>query len=149
MPIILTEYLSISGVVLANPAYFITDLSDVRRPADQRGRDRIIPHGGVLAKPRRRTVSKRMVPMIIDGSVDTNGAPTGNYQAGMEGHLAYLNANVVAPVSSGDGTRPATLMLAWGPKYANVHVEALEIGRRSGPTAWATLHLSIPGGEFF
>lgn len=146
---VLREYLVVSGITLATAAFFGTDLSDLRRPADQRGRERIIPHGGVIAKPRRRTVSKRSLPMVIFGNTDQNGNALSDYQAGMDAHIAYLNANVVAPISSGDGTRAASLVLANSVRNAQIHVEGLEIGRRHGPTAWATLHISIPGGEFF
>lgn len=146
---VIREYLIVSGITLANSAFFGTDLSDLRRPADQRGRDRVIPHGSVLAKPRRRTASKRSLPMVIFGNIDQAGNPLSDYQAGMDAHLAYLNTNVVAPISTGDGTRSASLVLANSTRNANIHVEGLEIGRRVGPTAWVTLHISIPGGEFF
>ena len=149
MPLIIkTEYLSIAGIALATPAFYSTDLSDLLRPADQRGGDRVIPHGGVVAKPRRRTVSKRSLPMQINGSVDQDGAAIANYRTGVDTHLAYLSANIVEPVTTGAGTRSATLTLLTGSYTVPVHVEGLDIGDRDGPIVQATLQLSIPTGQF-
>lgn len=146
--IIKPEYLSIAGIALATPAFCATDLSDLLRPADQRGGDRVIPHGGVIAKPRRRTVSKRSLPMYIDGALDQNGVAISNYRTGVDTHIAYLIANLVEPITSGTGTRSATLVLATGSYTTPVHVEALDIGDRDGRLVFATLHLSIPAGQF-
>lgn len=142
------EYLSIAGIALATPAFCHTDLSDLLRPADQRGGDRVIPHGGVVAKPRRRTVSKRSLPMYINGRLDQNGAAISDYRTGVDTHIAYLLANLVEPITTGTGTRSATLTLATGAFTTNVHVEALDIGDRDGAIVFATLQLSIPTGQF-
>lgn len=147
--IILREYLIVSGIALATPAFFGNDLAELLRPADHRGGDRIIPHGGVVPKPRRRTVSKRSLPLVIFGDRDQNGGVIVDYRAGLDDHIAYLNNNLVAPISTGDGTRSATLVLANGNRSAQVHVEGLDIGSGKGGHVKATLHLSIPGGEFF
>lgn len=150
MPVIIqTEYLSIAGIALATPAFKGTDLSDLLRPADQRGADRVIPHGPVVPKPRRRTLSKRSLPMVINGNVDQNGAAIGNYRTGVDTHIAYLLTNLVEPITTGTGTRSATLVLAIGSYTRDVHVEALDIGDRDGPIVFATLQLSIPvTGQF-
>jgi hypothetical protein len=142
------EYLSIAGIALATPAFCHTDLSDLLRPADQRGADRVIPHGGVIAMPRRRTVSKRSLPMYINGRLDSDGNAIADYRVGVDTHIEYLIDNLVEPVVSATGTRVATLVLATGNKVANVHVEALDIGDRDGPIVFATLQLSIPTGQF-
>ncbi|MCA1572461.1 MAG: hypothetical protein LC798_19610 [Chloroflexi bacterium] len=66
MPLIIqSEYLSIAGTALATPSYRGVDLSDLLRPADQRGSDRVIPHGTVIAKPRRTTASKRSLAATL------------------------------------------------------------------------------------
>jgi hypothetical protein len=147
--IILREYVVISGVALATAAFYVTDLAEMLRPADQRGSDRVIPHGGVIAKPRRRTVSKRALPLAIHGDRDQNGAVVSDYRAGLGAHIAYLNANIVAPSFTGDGTRAATLVLASGNRSAQVHVEGMDIGSGKGGMVRATLNLSFPYGEFF
>jgi hypothetical protein len=152
--IVQTEYLSVAGVALATPAFKGTDLSDLLRPADQRGSDRVIPHGGVIAKPRRRTVSKRSLPLVIDGSRDSDGLVIANYRLGVATHVAFLTTNLVDPIPTGTGTRSATLVLASGSYTRDVHVEGLELGDRDGPILFAVLQLSIPaptpttGGQF-
>ncbi len=146
--IIQTEYLSIAGIALATPAFKGTDLSDLLRPADQRGGDRVIPHGGVIAKPRRRTVSKRSLPLVINGNVDQDGNAIGNYRTGVDTHIAYLLANIVEPITTGTGTRSASLVLVTGTHTTPVHVEGLDIGDRDMAIVFATLQLSIPNGQF-
>ncbi len=155
MPLIIqTEYLSIAGIALATPAFRGVDLSDLLRPADQRGGDRVIPHGGVVSKPRRRTVSKRSLPMVINGNLDQDGVAIANYRIGVDTHIAYLIANIVEPITTGTGTRSATLVLAAASYTRDIHVEALDIRDRDGPIVFATLQLSIPtptastGGQF-
>lgn len=149
MTIILQEYPTIGGVDFGNPAYFCTDMSDLRMPARQRGANRAIPHGSVIAKRKRNTATERTMPFVIDGSVDTSGAATGNYFSGVDTHLAYIRANVVAPVGSAPWTRAATLVLASGTLTANVQVTELERGQRSGPLLYCTLHLIVMGpGQF-
>lgn len=149
MPLIIqTEYLSIAGIALATPAFKGTDLSDLLRPADQRGGDRVIPHGGVVSKPRRRTVSKRSLPLVINGLVDQDGVAISNYRTGVDTHIAYLLTNLVEPITTGTGTRSATLTLATGTFTTPVHVEALDIGDRDMAIVFATLQLSIPTGQF-
>lgn len=149
MPVITkTEYLSIGGIALATPAFYHTSLEDLLRPADQRGGDRVIPHGGIVSKPRRRTVSKRSLPMQINGNVDQDGAATGNYRTGVDTHIAYLLANVVEPITTGTGTRSATLTLLTGTFTTPVHVEGLDIGDRDGAIVMCTLQISIPNGQF-
>lgn len=145
--IIQPEYLSIAGVALATPSYRGTDLSDLLRPADQRGSDRVIPHGTVIAKPRRVTVSKRSLPMVFNGNVDADGNAVANYRLGVDNAIAIVAALVV-PVVSSTGTRAATLVLASGNRTANVHVEALDIGDRDGPIVFGVLQISIPAGQF-
>ncbi|HJV08149.1 MAG TPA: hypothetical protein VJ653_00650 [Acidimicrobiales bacterium] len=148
MPVITkVEYLSISGVALATPAFWATDLSDLLRPADQRGSDRVIPHGGVFPKPRRRTVSKRSLPMCFDGHHDADGNFVSNYRLGLDTNLAVVTA-LCDPVVSSTGTRAATLVLASGNRTADIHVEALDIGDRDGPILMAVLQISIPAGQF-
>lgn len=149
MPLIIqTEYLSIAGIALATPAFKGADLSDLLRSADQRGGDRVIPHGGVVAKPRRRTVSKRSLPLIINGNVDQDGNAISNYRTGVDTHIAYLLTNLVEPITTGTGTRSATLTLLTGSYTTPVHVEALDIGDREAAIVKATLQLSIPAGQF-
>lgn len=149
MPLITkTEYLIVAGVSLATPAFYHTDLSDLLRPADQRGGDRVIPHGGVVSKPRRRTVSKRSLPMQVNGNWDQDGVAIGNYRTGVDTHLAFLSANIIEPVTTGAGSRSATLVLVTGNFTTPVHVEGLDIGDRDGPIVMCTLQLSIPNGQF-
>ena len=148
MTVTRAEYLEIDGVPLATPAWEIVDLSPLWQPADVRGSDRLIP-GAAGVKPyrRRRTVSKRSLPMIVYGFEDLDGVAYADVREGLETNLDYLRANVVDPTNVGDGTRTAVLHLPSGStRTGSVHVEGFELGT-AGPTSIrAVLTLSIPEG---
>jgi hypothetical protein len=77
----LPEYGSIESVPLAagtsvaNYAWLATDLADVRQPARLRGGDRILPGapGVSVRAPRRKTSSRRLIPMLFTGDCESDG----------------------------------------------------------------------------
>lgn len=142
--------LSIDGVLLNCPAWDIVDLSDLWLGGDIRGDDRLLPGvGGVIAYPRRFTVTRHSLPMAIDGSVDQLGQENADPWVGLQDHIEYLRANVVDPTGVGDGTRPAVLQMPDGTgRYADVHVLRLIKGDIVEGRLLATLEISIPAGVF-
>lgn len=142
----LTNYLEISSVPLATPAWVITDMSDAERSADQRGDDILVPHAaGVSPRQRRKTVTLRAFPITIFGGADHEGVAHSSEQAGVVANLDYLLANVVDPTGSGDGTRPAIWhRLDGSEKVADVHVLALDIFHVAPTTRRGVLKLSFP-----
>lgn len=153
MPVVITadEYLVINSVTLATPAWRITDLTDLYDEAEIRGDDVLIPHSaGVVAKQRRRTVTRKALPITVFGESDQNGSAYGNARDGLAANVAYLMTNVVAPTGASDGTRAAVWHLRDGStKSANVHVLApLGLTRISPTTMAGVLRLSIPTGRF-
>ena len=119
----------------------------------QRGEDRVLPYAnGVIAYPRRNTVTTHELRLLVVGDVDDSGAAVADHAAGLTNNLQYIMANVVAPVASTTGTRSATYTPPDGtPLTADIHVVGLSQTRYwAGTNAiWAgRLRISIPAGAF-
>lgn len=141
--------LTIGGVELVNShAWTITDLKPLWEGPDVRGTDRLLPTAaGVIAYPRRATVSKRNLAMVIVGDTDWTGAPYSDDAVGLETNVMYLRAHVIDPTGTGDGTRPAVLTLPSGAtRTGNVHVVGLTFGTQQQGKTLATLAIEIPAG---
>lgn len=142
--------LVISGVELVDTfAWSVTDLRPLLDSADVRGADRILPGvTGVIAYQRRATVTKVTLPMVISGFTDRAGSIYFDPFLGFEINVAYLQNNVVAPLGTNPGTRPATLTLPdTSTRTGNVTVETLKLGPMAGPISWpCTLVVSLPDG---
>lgn len=144
------ENLTISGISLATPGWNCGDLSPLVDGPDLRGEDVLLPGvAGVIALPRRITVSKRSIEMIIFGAFDRFGTPQSNRRVGLQNNTQYLIDNLLLP-PGGDGTRPAVLTMAdASTRSAYVHViSPLQLSASGQDTRRAVLTLSIPGGYF-
>lgn len=152
--------LSIGGVALRGPAWWVLDLLDLWEDGDQSGDDVPIPGlDGDLAQARFREATRHLLPMAINGEVDENDVPYANVWAGLRANFATLNSSLVAPPGTTDGTRSAVLTLPDGTQLTEpVHVTRLQRGKvqagtnaltgESGVVLLATLELSIPSGRF-
>lgn len=77
----LPEYASIESVPLCagtsatNYAWLATDLADVRQPAKLRGSNRLKPmaHGVTVPGPRKKTESRRLIPILFTGDCESDG----------------------------------------------------------------------------
>lgn len=143
-----SPYVDIDGVPLATPAWEVLDLAPLLAGPDQRGSDVLIPGAaGVLPQPRRATVSKRSLPMVVYGDYDQDGAAVADGAAGLIANLDHLRANVTDPTGVGDGTRTLTLHLTGGAtRTCPVHVEGMDLGDEGVPAVRAVLRLSFPSG---
>lgn len=143
--------LTIGGIAMMCPAWVVLNLHELWQPADQRGEDRLIPGtAGVVAYPRRDTVTRRSLQMLISGTHDRTGAATSSPLAGLQANIDYLRANVVAPTGTGDGTRSAVLTMPDATTRTEpIHVVGLEFGdvREDGQWVKAVLSISIPTGR--
>ena len=143
--------LTIGGVAMNGPAWKVLNLYELWQPANVRGSDRIIPGStGVVAYPRRATVTVRSLQMLISGTHDRTGASVADKYEGLQANVDYLLSNVVVPTGATDGTRSAVLTMPDGTTRTEpVHVLGLELGDLSLDGAWtkAVLELSIPTGR--
>ena len=159
-PTLFVGTLSIDGTLMHCPAWDLPDIGELWLGPAVRGEDRVIAgRTGVLAYPRRGTVTTRSLRMIVSGVVDRNGDPWSDlgditdecqrHQIGLQRNIAYLRANVTDPTNVGDGTRTAVLTLpdpAEDPVTAPVHVLGMTPGAKLGPVQRFTLELSFPLG---
>jgi hypothetical protein len=133
------------------PAWKVLNLYELWQPANVRGSDRIIPgSAGVVAYPRRATVTVRSLQMLISGTHDRTGAAVADKFEALQANVDYLLTNVVVPTGATDGTRSAVLTMPDGTTRTEpVHVLGLELGDLSLDGAWtkAVLELSIPTGR--
>lgn len=153
MPNIITrdEYLEISTVPLATPAWRILDLSPLWDGPQVRGDDLLIPGtAGVLTQPRRATVTRKVLPIAIFGEQDWEGNVYADPFTGVRTNLDYLYTNVFAPVGTGDGTRAATHHLKSGAtRTANIIVlSPLDVRPAGKHSLIGRLDILIPDGRF-
>lgn len=120
-----------------------------------RGEDRLIPlTPGVIAYPRRMTVTRHDLRLLVVGDVDgETGDPFLDPIVGLQTNIEYLRDNVIEPVVSATGTREAELTMPdLTVRVANIHVLGLVVQNYQlgmcGALAITTLQISIPGGRF-
>jgi hypothetical protein len=145
--------LTISGVSMHTWGWNVLDIRDLLFVSAIRGQDKLIPLVPGLRPYRRRlTATTHSLNIIISGLHALDGTPVTSHAARMsklEEHLDFLYANVVAPVPTVSGTRPAVLLPAGSsPRTAEIHVYSLTPGTWTPATLRATLDISIPAGRF-
>lgn len=150
MPYVITEteYVTIDGVPLSTTGWHLLNLQVLWQGPDTRGQDRIIPGAaGVRPYPRRATVSRRTLELVIWGDMDWNGAATSDWRAGLQNNVDHLRDNVADPTVSGDGTRLIVMhMAAGGTRQARCHVEGLELADSNWFSVRAAMDLSLVSG---
>jgi hypothetical protein len=143
--------LTIGGIAMNGAGWKVLNLIELWMPADQRGRDRLIPGtNGVLAFKRRDTVTRRSLFMLFNGTTSYAGAEATDRYETLQLNIDYFRTNVVAPTGATDGTRSAVLTMPDGTTRTEpVHVEGLELGDYAADARWAraVLSLSIPSGR--
>jgi hypothetical protein len=129
---------------------------------DVRGQDRVLPGAtGVIAYPRRMTVTRHDLRLIVVGDVigQTGAAETVDTRSALRANLEYLRLNVFLPVVSPvSGIRVATLTVPGAAnRAADIHVDGVVTQSYAlapaadpcSPSIWVgTLQISIPGGRF-
>lgn len=143
--------LKISGVPMRCPAWAVLDLTELWLEAEKRGRDRVVAGaGGVITNPRRRTITRVDLSLVMTGAVDRLGVEYANEWQGWKDNLAYLNANVIAPPALPATTRTALLTDPDGvtTTTAEIHVGRLEPRGHVGTASLYTLPIEIPLGVF-
>jgi hypothetical protein len=153
--------MTIDGLSMNRPAFAI--IGDERGEGgyvklwadfDVRGEDRILPSvTGVIAYPRRMTVTRVDFRLIVVGDVDQAGVPVADSNVGLQNNIEYIRANILAPVVSSTGTRAAVLTMPSGAtRSADIHVLGVSTqsyGLAECGSIWiGTLQISIPGGRF-
>ncbi len=136
-----------AGVNAHRFAWMATALDDVRRPAAIRGEDTLIPGpAGVVVNRRRRTVSRRLIPVLFTGDVDSDGDPGGAPDEQVWVNFYEFCAAVVEP-PDGDPRRTLSVVhgsLLWsGPAV----VEDFDYRARGPAEIVGVLEVSLPEGR--
>lgn len=143
--------LTIDGVAMHTPAWTVLDPAVLWQPALQRGDDLLVPGmPGVLALPRRVSVTSYTLRTVIRGTHDRNGTPYSNSSYGLWANIEFLRQHVVDPSPYNMATlREAELTIPGSAvtMQGDVHVDSLELGDRVGPFFRASLTLTIPAGR--
>lgn len=147
-----TEWMEIDGLSLElDDCWHVEDYAPVLSGSDQRGEDRLVPgSAGVVANPRRNTVTRVNLRMLVFGWKDWNGAAHATHRAGIGKNSAKLQAAMTSPPTTAGGTRTATYHLDGLPAVSKpVHVLGDMTFVGYGPYALrGVLRLSFPEGLF-
>lgn len=147
--------LSVNSTSLSDPRWCFDDLSALLSEAEQRGGDRLIPGtaSGVLARRRRRTVTRYDFPGVVTGWYTSTGTMTSNRAEGFLTNVAALRAALGIANDAPAGTA-GTVAAAWdrpgalSTLNAAVHVVSLRVGKPVQNVAPVMLQLSVPSGVF-
>lgn len=145
----IVEYTEIGSVPLTTTGWRQENVSELWKPADQRGEDVLIPGAdGVLPQLRRKTVTRRSLFVTVFGDYSGNNVVAADPRAQVRANLADLKANVVDPTGTGDGTRAVTLHLIGGGTLTGfVHVLGMDWAKVSPTVMRAAITVSLPFGE--
>lgn len=106
---------------------------------------------GRRSYPGRLDQSEYELTVYINGEAGANGAPYADPWQGLYSNLQLLWNNVLSPVSTGRGTRPAELTCPWGDVLvADVKFEPLRaVDEIEDPTfAVYRTTIIVPAGRF-
>ena len=143
--------LTVNGVLLNTTWVCAYDLAPLLDDAELRGSDRLIPHSaGVVAYPRRRTVTRIDLPFWVAGTPRFDGVPQTDTVMGLITNIEYLRVSLGVASQSGDGTVTASWLRGDGTtRTADAHViTPLRIRPQNREVALGVLTLSLPDGQF-
>lgn len=146
-----TEYLELDDYPLSNYAVRISDLTALWVVAYRAEvLDAPYVHGG-LSFPQYLAAPSVVLPGFVVGEVSSTGSATSGRRAGLAANLDELYTAVLAPVTSGDGTRAAEWHRADSTTWtADVQVSAFDIRSHDQDNGRMdfSLTLTIVSGRF-
>lgn len=130
-----TEYLEIASFALARPDIRLTSLTGLWRVINDGENTRAPYLQGRIGNQHYRDEVTLRLPGFADGSVDNAGAARSNARIGLQDTLEALYTAVLAPVTSGDGSRAAVWHRADGDDWTGyLHVVDFVPTGNKGPT---------------
>lgn len=148
-----TGTLTVDAVLLNTPAWDIPNVTRLWIEGAIRGENRVLPglEIGRRGNPHRVDVAEFDLAFVLTGAVDSSGTPTSDDWVGLQTNLAALWTGVFQPVTTGRGTRAATLTLPSGTvRAATVQIDPLTFPNDiDDPTfVEAVIHLTVLSGRF-
>lgn len=148
----MSEYLAIDGIALnVEGCCKVRDLGPILNGSEHRGSDRLVPgSAGVIANPRRIDVTVVNLPLMLFGRRSFTGTLHPDQRTGLALNVAYIQKNITKPITTGTGTRTATLHWEAQPTLSKpVHVlGGLDLAGDGPPMLRGVLRLSFPEGVF-
>ena len=140
---------TLDGESLNRDAWAILNVFTLWRPAATIGDDIVITHrDGVLARRRRKTVTKATLEMLVIGDCDPDGMPNVDRNIGLEENWWWLQTNVFEPVVSSTGLQELVLTLPSGAtRTGHIHVESAEPGATISGALTVAVEISLPYGR--
>lgn len=148
-----TGLLTIGGQVLNTPAFDVPNLVHLWTEGVYRGDNRLVPAlaGGRRGNPLRLDAAEFDLAFAITGSATVAGVANTNEWVGLQANLDLLWTNVFAPVTTGRGTRVATITMPSGAvRTADVQVDPLHFANDIDDPGFveSTIHLTVVSGRF-
>lgn len=144
--------LTVDEVPLNCPAWDAPLLTDLWMFFERRHQSTLIPHRqGQRPNPEFFDESTHDLPFFVTGEIDRTGTtPFADPWQGLQVNLAYLHTNVFVPVSTGRGTRSATITMPdMSTREADVQLELVRIKEINDPRfAEFSIRLTVPAGMF-
>lgn len=133
--IVATEYLEIASFAFARPDIRLTSLTGLWRVAYDGENTRAPYVQGRIGNQHYLEEALLRLPGFADGSLDNAGAVRSNARIGLQDTLEALYTAVLAPVTTGDGSRSAVWHKADGDDWTgNLHVVDFVPTGNKGPT---------------
>lgn len=150
--------MTVNGLSMFTGCWFVGDMSAVLDDAEIRGSDRLIPMTpGVLARRRRRTVTRKDFPMFITGKYNQAGALNGttdtSWKNGLVTNIRALRVGLGIAEDAPVGVA-GTVDVVWTDPFGYAQTKPahvlspLKIATKPGALAVAVLSLEFPLGVF-
>lgn len=142
------EHLTINLYPLANPAVRLLSLRPLWAVA-YRSAEATVPYvDGEQSYPSRLSGLRVVLPGILVGELDSDGVAHPDPRAGLTANFDELYAAVLAPVSTGDGTRAATWTRPGGiTRTGVVKVLNFDVREQDATALSFSLSLLVPAGR--
>lgn len=114
------EYLEINNYPLHNYANWLSSMTGMRKVAYKIEAESAPYTNGTISYPTWLDGLTVVFPGLMIGEVDSDGVATGDARAGLETNYEEFYAAVLAPVSTGDGTRAVEWHKASGATWTGV-----------------------------
>lgn len=150
--------LTVNGLAMFTGCWFIGDMSAILDDAELRGSDRLIPMApGTLARPRRRTVTRKDFPMYVTGHYNQAGQVVGETEAVWKSNLITNLRALKSGLGIGEDAPSSiygTVEVEWTEPSGSIQTKdahvlsPMKVQTKPGAVAVAVLSLSFPSGVF-
>lgn len=148
-----TGILTVDGLALNTPAWDVPSLVRLWMEASERGDNKALAGvaAGQRGNPRRLDVAEFDLAFAITGDATSAGVANLDPWLGLQTNLDALYTAVFAPVTTGRGTRAATLTMPSGAtRTADIQIDPLSFPNDIDDPSFveAVIHMTVMSGRF-